>query len=368
MSISEAVLSAENLKVELGGVTVLDIPSFHLVDKEVVTIVGPNGSGKSTLLLTLTCLLKPFSGRLWYRGEQLDSGDKVFRYRRKTSMVFQEPLLYDTTVYKNVASGLKLRGLSKRETRDRATKYMKMLRIEHLAERAARKLSGGEAQRTSLARAFAIEPEIIFLDEPFSALDPPTRHDLIHDLDRIVKATGTTTVLVTHVEYEALYLSNRIFVLNGGRIVQTGSPSVVMNNPANEFVARLVGMGIILNGRVLECHNGELILSVSGKQFHALGQARPNEEVNCCIRPENVKVRPPDDVEAGNNKNLLVGRITHIYSMGPFVELHLDCGFPLLSLVTPESLAESGLGEGEEVCVSFNPAAVHILPKQLSSP
>lgn len=242
MSVSNALLLAEDLKVELGGVPVLDIPSFYLKEKEVVTIVGPNGSGKSTLLLALACLLKPVAGRISYRGELLDSHSAAFRFRRKISMVFQEPLLFDTTVYNNIASGLKIRGLSRKHSEERVMKYLKCFHCDHIAHRSARKISGGEAQRTSLARAFAIEPEIIFLDEPFSALDPPTRHSLVQDLDKIVRETGTTTVMVTHLESDVLNMSGRLAVMNSGRIVQIGSPSVVMNNPSDEFIAKLAGM------------------------------------------------------------------------------------------------------------------------------
>jgi tungstate transport system ATP-binding protein len=363
VSVLEAVLTTKDLKVELGGIPVLHIPSFSLNDKEVVTIIGPNGSGKTTLLLTLACLLKPFAGHVSYRGEALASHDAVFRFRRKISMVFQDPLLFDTTVYNNVATGLKLRGLAKNDAKERVIKYLKMFGIEHLANRSARKLSGGESQRTSLARAFAIEPEIIFLDEPFSALDPPTRHALVHDLDSVLQKTGTTTVMVTHVEFEALNLSGRIVVMNGGRIVQTGSPSEVMNNPLDEFVAKFVGMEAILNGKIVECENGFLMISVFGKQIYARGQGKPEEEVNCCIRPENVAVETQDDSSRSENRNIFAGQITHVYSMGPFVKLSLDCGFPLISLVTRDAFAVLGLAEGKKIYASFNPASVHLLNK-----
>jgi tungstate transport system ATP-binding protein len=362
VSVSD-VLRAEQLNVELGGMPVLRIPSFSLKDKDVVTIVGPNGSGKTTLLLALACLLKPVSGRISYRGEVLDSHDAIFRFRRKISMVFQDPLLFDTTVYNNVAAGLKLRGLPKNDLKERVQKYLKMFGIEHLADRSARKLSGGESQRTSLARAFAIEPEIIFLDEPFSALDPPTRHALVHDLDKVLKETGTTTVMVTHVEFEALNLSGRIVVMNGGRIVQTGSPSAVMNNPLDEFVAKFVGMEAILNGKVLEFENGFLVISVLGKRIYALGQGKPEDEVNCCVRPENVVVETLDSSGGSENRNVFAGHITHVYSMGPFLKLSLDCGFPLISLVTRDAFAELGLAEGKRIYASFKPASVHVLNK-----
>lgn len=361
MTSSEAILSAEDLKVELGGTLVLDIPSFCLHENEVMTVAGPNGSGKSTLLLALACLLKPRTGRIYCRGELLDSKDAVFRYRRRISMVFQEPLLFDTTVYKNVAAGLNMRHLSRSDSRDRVMKYLRYFRSEHLVDRAARKLSGGESQRISLARAFAVEPEIIFLDEPFSALDPATRHDITHDLNTIVRETGITTVMVTHVESEALSMSGRIMVMSGGRIVQSGSPSEVMNNPSNDFVAKLVGMETILNGKVLGYADGFLAVSVGGQEIHATGRARVGEEVKCCIRPESISVHSRDCADLSGGKNFFSGRITRIYSMGPFFKLTLDCGFPLVLFVARESYTELGLLEGKEVCASFKPASVHLI-------
>ncbi len=362
MSASDILLSAEDLRVALGNVLVLDIPSLRLNDKEVLTVVGPNGSGKSTLLLTLACLLKPVSGSISYRGKPLDSHEAIFRFRRKIAMVFQEPLLFDTSVYNNVAAGLKFRGLSKNRIRERVEKYLNLFSIGHLAERSARKLSGGESQRASLARAFAIEPEIILLDEPFSALDPPTRHGVIHDLDKVVQATGTTTVMVTHVEFEALTLSRRIAVMNLGRIAQLGSPSDVMQNPVNEFVAKLVGMEVILSGTVLRSAEGQQAISVAGKEIRAYGNGQPGEAVLCCIRPENIRVGTQEMNDPEGSQNILAGKITHIYSMGPFARLSLDCGIPLVSLVTRESFSKMNLEEGQEICAFFPPASVHLIP------
>lgn len=361
MTASEAILSAEGLKVELGGTLVLDIPSFSLHENEVLTVVGPNGSGKSTLLLALACLLKPRAGRISCRGEILDSKDAVFRYRRRISMVFQEPLLFDTTVYRNVAAGLTMRHFSRGDSKDRVMKYLRYFQSENLADRAARKLSGGESQRVSLARAFAVEPEIIFLDEPFSALDPATRHDITHDLNRIVRETGITTVMVTHVESEALSMSGRIMVMSGGRIVQSGSPSEVINNPSNEFVAKLVGMETILNGKVLGHADGFLAVSVGGQEIHAVGHARAGDEVKCCIRPESISVRSRDFADSSGGRNVFAGRITRVYSMGPFLKLTLDCGFPLVLFVTRDDFSELGLLEGNEVCASFKPSSVHLI-------
>jgi len=368
VSVSETVLSAEGLKVELGGAPVLDIPSFYMKEKEVLAIVGPNGSGKTTLLLALACLLKPVAGRISHRGEPLGSHDAAFWFRRKISMVFQEPLLFDTTVFNNVASGLKIRGLSKTCVNERVMKYLRCFQCDHLVRRSARKLSGGESQRISLARAFAIEPEIIFLDEPFSSLDPPTRHGLIHDLNKIVKETGTTTVMVTHLESEALSMSSRIMVMNAGRIIQAGSPSEVMNNPSNEFVAKFAGMENILNGRVLHCSDGLMVAAISDKKLCAAGRAQPDDEVAFCIRPENVGISIPNPGESGRDKNVFIGRITQVYSVGPFLKLILDCGFPLIALMPRDAFAGLKLAEDDEVYAWFSPASVHVLHRNMRGP
>jgi tungstate transport system ATP-binding protein len=361
VTLKETILSVENLKVELGGVSILDIPSFCISEKEFVSLIGPNGSGKSTLLLVLNCLVRPATGRITYREEAIVSRDAIFDYRRKLSMVFQEPLLFDTTVYKNVASGLKIRGMKHAEIRERVTRYLKCFSIEHLAQRSARKLSGGEAQRASLARAFAIEPEIIFLDEPFSALDPPTRNALTEDLDRILRETGITAIMVTHDQSEALRMSDRIVVMNNGSIVQQGTPLDVMNNPSNEFVASFVGMDTILQGKVVKASDGVVTISVSGAEIDAVSNNKFGEKVYCCIRPENVSIElvHPDDLTSARNVFLAV--IRDISSLGPFLKLTLDCGFPLVSYVTREAFTSLDLKEGKKVFAAFKATAVHII-------
>ncbi len=186
MNSEQTLLEVNNIDVRRGGARVLEVPRFSLRQGEVVCLVGPNGSGKSTLLLTLCCLLERQAGELLFKSRPVADRRSILDFRRSTATVFQEPLLFDTTVYDNVASGLKIRGLPGREIRQRVEQNLERFHISHLARRAARKLSGGEAQRTSLARAFATRPEILFLDEPFSALDPPTRESLIDDLDTYI--------------------------------------------------------------------------------------------------------------------------------------------------------------------------------------
>lgn len=365
MNRSSKVIEAENLKVVRGRVEVLDIPSFYLADREILSIIGPNGSGKSTLLLTLNGLLKPVTGCIIFRGKEINSNQPVLDFRRRIAMVFQEPLLFDTTVFNNVASGLKIRGIPREEIKKKVLEGLEQFKIVHLADRSARKLSGGEAQRTSLARALATGPEVIFLDEPFAALDPPTRQSITADLEGIIRETGIAAVLVTHDESEALRLSDRIMVVNGGRIVQNGSPAEVMNHPANLFVAQFVGMESVIAGTVLACKDGVVTISIPGGGIEALGERLPGEEVFCGIRPENVVIDILDPTKSMKAGNVFSAKIAAISSIGPFLKVTVNCGFTLVSYMTRGSFTGFKLALGEKVFASFKAEDVHLMSERI---
>ncbi len=357
------IIEIRNLEVKRGGTTLLSIPSFIVREGEVLSLIGPNGAGKTTFLQTLSHLLKPFQGEIFFRGKKVEANHSVLEYRRKLAMVFQEPLLFDTTVFANVASGLKIRGMRKDEIQNRVIEQLERFGIRHLHDRSARTLSGGEAQRTSLARAFALQPEILLLDEPFSSLDPPTRDALIEDLEHVLRRTRTTAIFATHDRLEALRLSSRIAVMNGGRILQAGSPEEVMNHPADEFVASFVGVETILSGKVIKRNGGGFIVSVEGKEIEAVGDARLGEAVVLCIRPEHVTLSTRSSPEGTSARNILPGRIEKIVSLGFYQKIELNCGFPLIAYVTNHSLEELSLAEGKEVKASFKATAVTVIKK-----
>lgn len=361
MKPDDILLEARELTVVRGGVQVLYVPSFVLRENEVLSLIGPNGAGKSTLLLTLASLLEPSAGEVRYRGELIASDRSSYGYRRRLAMVFQEPLLFDATVFDNVASGLKIRGMARTEIKRRVANTLERFNILHLAERSARKLSGGEAQRTSLARAFAIQPEMIFLDEPFSSLDPPTRLALTEDLERILKETATAAVVATHDQLEALQLSDRMAVMNGGRIVQSGPPVEVMNRPADEFVATFVGMENVLNGEAIACGEGVLSLSVEGIRVELTGEASPGEKAVICIRPEHITITTFDPSGTTSARNIFPATIRKIIPMGVYHKLYLECGFPLVAYLTSQSLGTLHLEEGKQVFASFKATAVHLI-------
>ena len=220
--------------------TILRNIHFHLLPRECVGLIGPNGSGKSSLLKILSFLEAPTSGQLYFQGQSVPKNVPLL-IRRRIAIVFQEPLLLNTRVFNNVAIGLRIRGLSKGKIQERVDYWLEQFGVVHLSKQSARSLSGGEAQRVSLARAFALEPDVLFLDEPFSALDAPTKEELRIDLAHVFKSTQTTTVLVSHDFKDIEHLTNRALILLNGQVVADGSPTELLKSPpkgeAERFIA-----------------------------------------------------------------------------------------------------------------------------------
>jgi len=233
------VLEAQKISWITNHKTILQTINFHLLPRECVGLIGPNGSGKSSLLKILSFLEAPSSGKLFFQGQSVPKNVPL-AIRRKIAIVFQEPLLLNTRVFDNVAIGLKIRGLPKEKIRERVEYWLKEFGVIHLSKQLARSLSGGEAQRVSLARAFALEPDVLFLDEPFSALDAPTKECLRTDLAQVFKSTQITTVLVSHDFKDIVQLANRALILIDGQVVAEGSPPELLGSPQREEVERFL--------------------------------------------------------------------------------------------------------------------------------
>jgi tungstate transport system ATP-binding protein len=232
---NKPVIKIRDLLIRRNDRDILRVDSLDIQRGETLAVVGPNGAGKTTLLLALAHLLKPVGGRVLFDGKSLiEWGD--LEYRRKIAFVFQDPLLIDMSVEDNIALGLRFRGVAEKEVHARVGKWTKAMGVDSLAKRRAGQLSGGEAQRVSLARAFILEPELLLMDEPFSSVDPPTRRQLLGDLSSLLAQDHRTTIFVTHNLKEAAQMGDRVAVIIEGALKQVGKPKQIKASPADRSV------------------------------------------------------------------------------------------------------------------------------------
>jgi tungstate transport system ATP-binding protein len=362
---SHYALEASGLSAVLGGRKVLEIPSLQVNKNEVMMIIGPNGSGKSTLLLCLALLIKPAAGTIAYNGKAISGDNSILQLHRRLAVVLQEPLLLNETVWDNVMLGLRLRSVKHDEADVRTRKWLERFGIAHLAKRQARTLSGGEAKRASLARAFVLNPEVLFLDEPFTALDSPTRQSLLEDFENVLRETRVTTVMVTHDRNEALVLADRVAVLMNGSIRQIGTAEEVFGSPADEEVACFVEAGNILNGIISSATSGLASIAVKGQQLEAVSDLPEGSKVTVYMHYEDVVVSiPSDGAPATSARNRLRARITRVLPQGSQYKVIMDCGFGLTSIITRQSFNDLGLGIGMEVTATFKASSVHLIPSR----
>jgi tungstate transport system ATP-binding protein len=301
------------------------------------------------------------------RGEVLFDGDPVggerLKYRRRMAVVFQEPLLLDMSVEGNVQTGLSLRGVTGREQKRRSDEWLERFGIAHLRGRSSRSLSGGEAQRTSLARAMVLEPEVLLLDEPFSSLDAPTRESLIDDLDAVLTERQVATVFVTHDRSEALRMGDRIAVLIGGRLRQVGSPNEVFSSPLDQEIAAFVGVENIIPGRVHSVADGLGAVEVAAGVIETATELEAGAEVLVCVRPEDVVLsREADAYPSLSARNHMRATVARVRSAGPYVRVEINAGFTLVALVTKQSREDLSLKPGSSVFATFKATAVHLIP------
>jgi tungstate transport system ATP-binding protein len=362
-------LEAKGLTVVLGGHQVLNVPSLQMNPNETLIIIGPNGSGKTTFLLCLAMLLEPEEGVVFYRGVPVRDTKHVLRQRRKLAVVFQDPLLLNSSVWDNVTLGLRLRGVNSHEASTRAWNWLERFGISHLAKRQARKLSGGEAKRVSLARAFVLQPEVLFMDEPFSSLDAPTRQSLLEEFETVLSDTKTTTVIVTHDRNEALVLADRIAVVIDGSIHQIGTPEEVLGSPVNEEVANFVEAGNIYHGIVNSDGHGLTEIDIEGKKIQAVSNLQSGTPVTTYLHYDDVTIHlPPTEPIFSSARNQFRGIITKAFPVGSQLKVTIDCGFPLASIITRRSWEELNLEKGSEVIASFKASALHLIPRKTAGP
>jgi molybdopterin-binding protein len=355
------IVALTGIRLEGAPGFVLDVPELEIAAGQVLAVIGPNGSGKSTLLRVIGLLQAPDTGDVRVHGHLVHAAHALSE-RRTMAMVFQQPLLADTTVSANVALGLRFRSVPADECGTRVRRWLDRFGIAPLAGRQARTLSGGEAQRVALARALVLEPTLLLLDEPFAALDEPTRSALIPELAGILAAERVATVLVTHDRAEAMTLADRVAVLLGGQLCQVDDTSTVFQSPVSEEVARFVGVETIVSGEVVALQNGVSLVDVAGRKLEVATPARPGERVRICIRPEDVTLaQAPVSAALSSARNHLAGTVARVTPSALQVRVVVDVGFPLVAALTRRSVEELGLAEGRAITAIFKASAAHLI-------
>ena len=355
---SAALLRAEEMSVRRGQRVVLEPCDLTVPTGEVIGVYGPNGAGKSTLLQALAGLLPLASGRVSFHGQLLGQEVPLLAYHLRIAAVFQEALLLRGTVWHNVALGLSLRGIRPADHHQRVQPWLERLKIAHAAHRSVGTLSGGEAQRTSLARALVLDPEILFLDEPFAALDAPTRTRLVGELADIVTERRIAALFVTHDLAEASDLCHRCVVLDQGRVLQEGDLPTILHRPRARRVAEITGTENIFQAVVAEVQPHGVWLDWDGQRLWASSASvAVGMPVTFVLQHEELHLCPAAELHPSRG---LRGRVEQIRQRGPGWRVSVrGNNAHTVSIACARS---PDLAPGQEVTVTCPPHAIWILP------
>ncbi len=359
-----AFLELEHVQKQFRGGTAA-VQDFNLtVNKgEFVSFLGPSGCGKTTTLRMIAGFEQPTGGRIRIDGADVTGTSPN---RRNIGMVFQSYALFpNMTVASNIGYGLRIRHTDKKRIAQRVGELLTLIHLEGRGDRYPWQLSGGQQQRVALARALAIEPQVLLLDEPLSALDAKIRLSLRTEIRQIQRHLGITTIYVTHDQEEALSLSDRVVVMNEGRVEQVGTPPQVYGHPETGFVARFIGHLNVINVRVVDAPSGRVSV---GDQQLVVSQGLPNSPagqlVAIAVRPESIRLN--DGVPGANS---LHGRVEDVTFLGATVRMRLNLGDGLTVLVDAFNDADTAPpARDADVAFSFPSSAILVLDEPVTDP
>ncbi len=347
---SNNIISLENISVAFDGETILDKISLDIQDGEFITLLGPSGCGKTTTLRILGGFVEPMDGRVYFDSKCING---LPPHKRRVSTIFQRYALFPhLNVYENIAFGLRVRKVPEAELCDRVEEALALVNLRGFEKRKIASLSGGQQQRVAIARAVVTRPKVLLLDEPLAALDLKLRKDMQVELKNIQQSLGITFVFVTHDQEEALSMSDRVVVMDGGKIQQIGTPQDIYNEPQNAFVADFIGESNILDGVMLK----DRLCRFAGQEFVCVDEGfGENAPVDVVIRPEDIGVVPPE-------QGMLSGVVNVSTFKGVHYELIVDInGFKWMIQTT------ACIKEGDHIGMVISPENIHIMEKSCYS-
>jgi molybdate/tungstate transport system ATP-binding protein len=351
------MIAFDHVSLALGDFALRDI-SFTVGEGEYFFIIGPSGAGKTVMLEAIAGLHVPDQGRILLSGRDVG---QIPPELRRVGLVYQDYSLFPhMTVEKNIAFGLKMRRLPSREVKTTAENLLSRFGIAHLRSRSTPTLSGGEMQRIALARALAISPDVLLLDEPLSALDPGMKEYFIHELQSIHRDNGLTIIQVSHDRHEILSLGTRMALIMDGCLKQEGTVREVYAAPASRQVAEFIGYENVIDGVVVSSRGGECIINASGLMLRAPCTVPEGDHVTFCIGADEIMVHP-EGSEAPGIENEFQGIVTVITQSGYLTRVQIDAGTNLSSVILREMAEDMALKEGSRVIVSIRKNAIRMV-------
>ncbi|MCQ2487575.1 MAG: ABC transporter ATP-binding protein [Clostridia bacterium] len=340
------IITLKNISVAFDGQTILDNLNLEIKDGEFVTILGPSGCGKTTTLRIIAGFQEPDSGEVYF-GDQIMNG--VPAHKRPVNTIFQRYALFPhLNVYENIAFGLRLKKMPEEQIRDKVEEMLTLVNLKGFGKRYIDSLSGGQQQRVAIARALAVDPEVLLLDEPLGALDLKLRKDMQLELKNIQQRLGITFIYVTHDQEEALSMSDKVVVMDGGEIQHIGTPLDIYNEPANAFVADFIGESNIVDGIML----ADCKVKFSGQEMTCVDRGFAKDEpVDVVIRPEDVDIVTPEE-------GMLTGKVTSVTFKGVHYEVIVDVDDFLWMIQTTDKTSV-----GETIGINIDPEEIHVMKK-----
>jgi molybdopterin-binding protein len=351
-----ALAELKNLTKCFDNRTALNDVTLQIEEGEILALLGPNGSGKTTLLKILAFLEKPESGEVKFQGETVTEKNSE-RMRLQSAMVFQRTLFFSTSVYNNIAYGLKMRKLPQSTIKEEVKKALRLVKLEGFEKRSAKKLSGGEQQRVALARALVLKTKLLLLDEPTANLDPKNAQIMEEVIATINREMRTTIVMATHNMFQAKNLPHRIALINDGKITEIGEPAEIFGK-LSKNLASFAAVDNTFTGTAEATAAGTTMVDIGNDvQIEATGQKQGVTSV--FVSPQDIILSKSP--VASSARNVFKGRIIEIFDLGSLVKLKVDIGKPFTVQITKRSFSEMALNLNVEVFIAFKASSVHLI-------